>query len=76
MGFREALDHGKSEAGALGHRDHIVPAAAEALEDGCLILRGNANAGVFHSECRPAIGLDVRKNSYVPAGRGELDRVR
>src|SRR6185312_16476938 len=60
MGFGEALDHGKAQAGALAVLGDIVAAVSEALEHMVLVFIGDADAGVMQAE-RHASGLfDLR----------------
>src|SRR5689334_15348964 len=75
MRLDEALDDGKSEAGALVGRGDVVPALAEILEHPLLIVGRNSHARIGNAETYAAVGSGACEDRHDTALRCEFYRV-
>ncbi len=80
--FHQARRNAEAKTGATEFSRRRLVRLLEGLEDGRLLIRGNADAGVLHlemqcdgSRLRREVRLRLRDAQRDATGRGELDRV-
>ena len=76
VGLGERLGDGQPEAGAARTPAHRGGELAERLERGLQFLLAHADAGVAHAQDHLVLVGERGGDDHLPAGAGELDRVR